>query len=43
MLKITGELLELSQLETGNIQIKLEKSSPYDIVKFAIKAIKGRL
>ena len=43
LLKITGELLELSQLETGNIQIKLEKSSPYDIVKFAIEAIKVQL
>ena len=40
LLKITGELLELSQLETGNIQIKMGNSNPYDIVKFATDAIK---
>ena len=40
LLKITGELLELSQLETGNIQMKLEKSNPYAIVKFATEAVK---
>ena len=40
LLKITGELLELSQLETGNIQIKIGSSNPYDIVKFATDAVK---
>ena len=40
LLKITGELLELSQLETGNIQIKMGSSNPYDIVKFATDAVK---
>ncbi len=40
LLKITGELLELSQLETGNINLKIEKSNPYDIVKYAIEAVK---
>ena len=40
LLKITGELLELSKLETGNIQMKMEKSNPYDIVKFATEAVK---
>ncbi|MFV8392914.1 ATP-binding protein [Flavobacterium sp. LB2P6] len=40
LLKITGELLELSQLETGNIQLNMEKSNPYEIVNYAIEAIK---
>lgn len=40
LLKITGELLELSQLETGNIQLSMEKSNPYDIVKYATEAVK---
>lgn len=40
LLKITGELLELSQLETGNIQLNMEKSSPYEIVNYATEAVK---
>lgn len=40
LLKITGELLELSQLETGNIQLNMEKSNPYEIVKYATEAVK---
>ncbi len=40
LLKITGELLELSQLETGNINMIIEKCNPHDIVKFAIDAVK---
>lgn len=40
LLKITGELLELSQLETGNIQLNIEKSDPYEIVHYAIEAVK---
>ncbi|GEC78685.1 sensor histidine kinase [Flavobacterium aquatile] len=40
LLKITGELLELSQVETGNIQLNIEKSSPNDIAKYAIEAVK---
>jgi PAS domain S-box-containing protein len=40
LLKITGELLELSQVETGNIQLNIEKSSPYEIAKYAIEAVK---
>lgn len=42
LLKITGELLELSQLETGNIQLNIEKSSPYEIVRYATEAIKTK-
>jgi PAS domain S-box-containing protein len=40
LLKITGELLELSQLETGNIQLNMEKSSPYEIINYATEAVK---
>lgn len=40
LLKITGELLELSQVETGNIQLNIEKSNPNDIAKYAIEAVK---
>ncbi|WP_134355776.1 ATP-binding protein [Flavobacterium psychrophilum] len=40
LLKITGELLELSQVETGNIQLNIEKSNPYDIVYYATEAVK---
>lgn len=40
LLKITGELLELSQLETGNIQLNMEKSDPYEIVNYATEAVK---
>jgi PAS domain S-box-containing protein len=40
LLKITGELLELSQLETGNIQLNIEKSNPNEIVHYAVEAVK---
>jgi PAS domain S-box-containing protein len=40
LLKITGELLDISQLETGNIHLNMEKSNPYEIVNFAIDAVK---
>ncbi|MDX6188667.1 ATP-binding protein [Flavobacterium sp. Fl-318] len=40
LLKITGELLNLSQLETGNIQLNIEKSNPYAIVHYATEAVK---
>ncbi|MBS7233917.1 PAS domain-containing protein [Flavobacterium psychroterrae] len=40
LLKITGELLNLSQLETGNIQLNIEKSNPYAIVNYATEAVK---
>lgn len=41
LLKITGELLELSQLETGNIQLNIETSDPHKIVEYAIEAVKN--
>jgi PAS domain S-box-containing protein len=40
LLKITGELLNLSQLETGNIQLNIEKNNPYAIVNYATEAVK---
>ncbi|MGO4770442.1 ATP-binding protein [Flavobacterium sp. W22_SRS_FK3] len=40
LLKITGELLNLSQLETGNIQLNIEKSDPAEIVGYAVNAVK---
>lgn len=42
LLKITGELLNLSQLETGNIQLNIEKSDPNEIIDYAINAVKVR-
>lgn len=40
LLKITGELLNMSQVETGNIQLNIQQSSPYAILKYAIDAVK---
>ena len=40
LLKITGELLDISQLETGNIHLCIEKSNPYHIVNYALEAVK---
>lgn len=40
LLKITGELLELSQLETGNIQLNIEKGNPVEIVNYAMESVK---
>jgi PAS domain S-box-containing protein len=40
LLKITGELLQSSQLETGNIQLVIAKSDAVEIVDAAIEAVK---
>ncbi len=40
LLKITSELLNLSQLETGNIQLNIQKSTPDQILKYALEAVK---
>lgn len=40
LLKITGELLNLSQVETGNIQLSLQPCSILDIVGYATNAVK---
>lgn len=39
LLKITGELLNMAQVETGNIQLKLHPANPTDIVNHAIQAV----
>ena len=39
LLKITGELLNMSQVETGNIQLKLQSADPGLIVEQAIRAV----
>ncbi len=39
LLKITHELLDLSQVETGNIQLKFIPAKPKQILDYAIKAI----
>lgn len=41
LLKITGELLDLSQLETGNIQLNIEHGNPYKIIAYATEAVKN--
>jgi PAS domain S-box-containing protein len=39
LLRITGELLNMTQLESGNIQLKLQKVAPKEIVTDAVQAI----
>ncbi len=39
LLKITGELLNMSQVETGNIQLKLQATAPSHIIEQAIQAV----
>lgn len=40
LLKITGELLDMSQVETGNIQLKVQKSDPLQIAQYALSAVR---
>jgi len=40
LLKITGELLDISQVETGNIHLNIDRTSPYEIINYAIEAVK---
>jgi signal transduction histidine kinase len=40
LLKITGELLNLSQVETGNIQLSIQQSNPKEILHYAVGAVK---
>jgi len=40
LLKITSELLNLSQVETGNIQLSIQQSEPSKILQYAIDAVK---
>lgn len=39
LLNITGELLNLSQVETGNIRLTVEKCSPKEVVQAAVKNV----
>jgi signal transduction histidine kinase len=38
--RITNELLDLSQVETGNIKLNIKKADPKDIVAMATEAVK---
>ena len=38
--RITNELLDLSQVETGNIKLNIQKSDSGEIVNFALEAVK---
>jgi PAS domain S-box-containing protein len=40
LLKITGELLDLTQVESGNIQLHYNPTSPEEVVDYAIQAMK---
>ena len=40
LLKITGELLNMSQVETGNIQLNIHQARPEQILEYALEAVK---
>jgi signal transduction histidine kinase len=40
LLKITGELLNMSQVETGNIQLNIQQAKPAQILDYALEAVK---
>jgi NtrC-family two-component system sensor histidine kinase KinB len=40
LLKITSELLDLAQVETGNLQLNFVKAQPEEIVNYALNAVK---
>ncbi len=40
LLKLTTELLDLAQVETGNLQLNFVKTNPLEIVNFALDAVK---
>lgn len=40
LLKITGELLDLSQVETGNLKLTFALTQPKEIVNYALDAVK---
>ncbi|WP_129717354.1 ATP-binding protein [Pedobacter sp. SYP-B3415] len=40
LLKITSELLDLSQVETGNLQLNFVKSDPREIAAYAMDAVR---
>jgi len=40
LLKITGELLNMSQVETGNIQLNIQQARPEQILEYAQEAVR---
>ncbi len=42
LLKITGELLNMTQLESGNVQLNILKSNPYELIQYAVNATKSQ-
>ncbi|PSR53798.1 PAS domain-containing sensor histidine kinase [Adhaeribacter arboris] len=40
LLRITGELLNLAQVETGNIQLHCRQTLPKEIIQYAVQAIR---
>ena len=41
--KITGELLDISQVETGNIRLSIATTNPVDVVTFTTDVFKNQL
>ena len=41
MLKILSELLNMSQVEAGRIQLNVKKVNPAEIIENAIQAVSG--
>ncbi|MDR3679233.1 MAG: ATP-binding protein [Flavipsychrobacter sp.] len=39
LLRLTSELLNMTQIETGNIQLKLQRVSPLEIVNTSVQAV----
>jgi PAS domain S-box-containing protein len=39
LLKITGELLNMTQVESGNIQLNIKRNRPEEIVNYAVEAV----
>ncbi|MBS1780786.1 MAG: HAMP domain-containing protein [Bacteroidetes bacterium] len=39
LLKLTGELLNMTQIETGNIQLKLQKVYPGEIIETSLRSV----
>jgi PAS domain S-box-containing protein len=40
LLKITGELLNMTQVETGNIQLKIQPTNPKNVVDQSVNAVR---
>jgi len=40
LIKITSELLDLTQVESGNINLQIRPADPHDIIRYALNSIK---